>query len=987
MNENIGSTIDINRPLLKNEDQSYSTEKTITVDVGEGKNKKWVNIPTIVEGKEIPQAQAIDLYYQGKNKAVGEYTSMDEAVSSAKQRSEKIGEVRGVTPAKKTDTRGDLEKRFVNIFGAVGKGIEEAYAPKEDMGNRYLKLIEDVTQQDPNIDYTQEIKDNVFRAGFSRMDTADEKKQYLNKFVGEGNWDIDRYGAYIIKPGGLSQFGIKSDRPIPIDSPIAITKQDIADVAGSLPAALGGTAGAMAASGYGIPAGIVAAGAGAFIGKSIDELVEEQQGYNLQPLPEIMKDAGEEAVYSMAGEATARALKPIGRYLMGPHTRQPPAPRGGFGKLPPLTTTVEPARQRLTKEALEMGARPTIEQASNAKIAGRLQRTIHYIFGDPTEEINRRAIRARAIGLQREAGGVTGGKIPFVTARTAGKGLRTKVVESISNAQNTVAAAEKNVSSQINQSLKQLRRSLGSADPNINEKAVQIIEQSKDYFNTQAKSMYGAIDDLVEGQPIVSTQAMKRIAGNILEESPQAGKSRVFISPEAQSELSKVIRMDDFITLRQAQTTRTLLREAAYDPNMIKGVGKRHLSMLKRSVDDSINEAGEYLPTRVSTIVDKEGLPLQVDIPIDETTAKRASQLLKKADSFYKENISKYDDLFIERITRQQGKAGAIATEEFVDKLSGIKSVGRINNIKQLVGNKTWGKIQRQYLDDILLTTTDEGWNVNTSQAFNKINKTKNFDAIFGKQAKEVKETLRELAARNGKVNLESLNQKSDVVIALKESLVRQKELDQKMGIDFFRKIDEGKIDDTQIVDYIFRPKNTNLISQTKKFLGESSPEWQRIRQRSMYKILDTMVDSISDPTKEMINGTKLMQTLESFGYSKSVEDNPITEMFGKELAEKLYQYSRVTQFLTSKQKGFAGGLVAASIALHPLKNLPRLIQFKIMSNFMASEKGINYFIEGFKAPKTRAGADAITKAMMQLISQTEEMDRVPKEELQQARP
>ncbi len=875
------------------------------------------------------------------------------------------------------DNRSRFEKIIAGLGKSVEAGMDAALTPKEDMTARFARLVEDVTQRDPGIDYSQEVNDPVFRAGFSRMDTQEEKTKYLNKFIGRDNWKNDRYGNYVIKPEGLKQFGIESDNPIPLDSPLSITKSDLADMAGNAPAMLGATGGALAASGYGAPTGILAAGLGAFIGKTIDELVEEQQGYNTESVPEVLGAAAKEAGMAMAGEGVARALKPIGRYAMGPHTTQPSAPQGGFGKLPPIESTVDPARRELAKEAMDMGAVPSIQQASDAAISGRMQNMIFKVLGDPLEEINRRAIRKGAIGLQRSAGGDVSRRVPFVTAKESGKGAGRVIRESITKARQSVAAAETNVTSQINKSLSAMRKTFGSADVNINEKATAIIESSKNHFFNQARGMYGAIDDLVGGKPIVSTDAMKAMARRILEESPKSGKRRVFVSPEAQSELNSIMAMDDFITLRQAQTSRTLIREAGYDPNMIKGFGKRQLGMLKSSVDDAITEAGDYIPTRTSPIVDKDGVPLQFEIDIDVDAAKQAGKLLKEADAFYKTNISKFDDIFIEKITRQSGKPGTIASEEFVEKLASIRDIGRINKIRNLVGEKAWVKVQRNYIDNLLLPYTDEGFNVNAKQAFNKINKTKNLRAFLGDKAPEIKELMREIAARNGKVNLENLNQESGIVVALKETLKRQKDLDASTRIDFFNKIDQGKISNEQIVDHLFRPGNTTIISDTKKFLGENSPEWLRIRQRSMYKILDTMVDNLSDPTKEMINGAKLMKSLEDFGYRSSVGDNPITEMFGKELAGKLNRYAKVTQLLTTK-KGMSGGLVAASIALHPIKNLPKILQLKVMSKFLTSPTGVNYMIDGFKAQKTRAAADAFTKMAMQILflsKNTESLD------------
>lgn len=84
--------IDTNRPILENEDGSFSTEETTTLQ--DPLTQKWINIPTIVNGKRHSEEEALDLYMQGINKAVGRFDTLEEAVSSAEQRTMDIGKVR-----------------------------------------------------------------------------------------------------------------------------------------------------------------------------------------------------------------------------------------------------------------------------------------------------------------------------------------------------------------------------------------------------------------------------------------------------------------------------------------------------------------------------------------------------------------------------------------------------------------------------------------------------------------------------------------------------------------------------------------------------------------------------------------------------------------------------------------------------------------------------------------------------------------------------
>jgi lysozyme len=81
------------RPIIYNDDGSMSTEETVTVQL----DGKWVNLPTIVDGKRPPEGVndeewAIKQYREGRNQPVGTFDSLDEAVEAAKQRSNSLGE-------------------------------------------------------------------------------------------------------------------------------------------------------------------------------------------------------------------------------------------------------------------------------------------------------------------------------------------------------------------------------------------------------------------------------------------------------------------------------------------------------------------------------------------------------------------------------------------------------------------------------------------------------------------------------------------------------------------------------------------------------------------------------------------------------------------------------------------------------------------------------------------------------------------------------
>ena len=83
--------IDLRRPILNNNDGSFSTERTITI---EADGRQYL-IPTIVGGRQRTEEEAIQLWQSGQNPEVGVFNSPAEAEQAAQARSARIGQIRG----------------------------------------------------------------------------------------------------------------------------------------------------------------------------------------------------------------------------------------------------------------------------------------------------------------------------------------------------------------------------------------------------------------------------------------------------------------------------------------------------------------------------------------------------------------------------------------------------------------------------------------------------------------------------------------------------------------------------------------------------------------------------------------------------------------------------------------------------------------------------------------------------------------------------
>lgn len=113
-------------PLIKNPDGSFSSERTITIEMD---GKHYV-IPTIVGGRQLSEDAAVKAFQEGKSRAVGVYGSEKEADKAAKNRSMAGGVI----------SRDKL--KFGQAFAEARKAGEKEFVWR---GNSYTtKLKEEV---------------------------------------------------------------------------------------------------------------------------------------------------------------------------------------------------------------------------------------------------------------------------------------------------------------------------------------------------------------------------------------------------------------------------------------------------------------------------------------------------------------------------------------------------------------------------------------------------------------------------------------------------------------------------------------------------------------------------------------------------------------------------------------------------------------------------------------------------------------------------
>lgn len=86
-----GNTIDTSRPTIQNADGSVSTERTLTDLFSTPEGQRWLNYPSIVDGRQLEPAAATDALLQGRNAPVGVFESLPTAEKAAQQRTHFLG--------------------------------------------------------------------------------------------------------------------------------------------------------------------------------------------------------------------------------------------------------------------------------------------------------------------------------------------------------------------------------------------------------------------------------------------------------------------------------------------------------------------------------------------------------------------------------------------------------------------------------------------------------------------------------------------------------------------------------------------------------------------------------------------------------------------------------------------------------------------------------------------------------------------------------
>jgi hypothetical protein len=236
-------------------------------------------------------------------------------------------------------------------------------------------------------------------------------------------------------------------------------------------------------------------------------------------------------------------------------------------------------------------------------------------------------------------------------------------------------------------------------------------------------------------------------------------------------------------------------------------------------------------------------------------------------------------------------------------------------------------------------------------------------DEVYGpSRAGQIRRFAEEAASKNGKYPVDDLADSP-----MKDAIAAMRAADEELAawgkLPFVKRFSADAFDPEKEARLLLAPNSSRDISQVRSFLGENSPEWDRIRETSMGLLLKKAFTTLDDPVVEVILGKGLRKAVDDVG------ENTLTAMFGRQQTADLQKFSRVAHFLTTKKKGSSGALIAAAIAVHPLRNLGKLAKFFLLRKWFAAG-GLRHMTVGFDLPKTRWTADNITRMLTAIMAQ-----------------
>lgn len=171
-------------------------------------------------------------------------------------------------------------------------------------------------------------------------------------------------------------------------------------------------------------------------------------------------------------------------------------------------------------------------------------------------------------------------------------------------------------------------------------------------------------------------------------------------------------------------------------------------------------------------------------------------------------------------------------------------------------------------------------------------------------------------------------------------------------------------MDADEVVNYLIKPDRLVRLRHVKSLVPAN--QWAKVQSAHAQELLSNVVKGTDDPLKSVFDGRKFRDSLDAYGR------NVLEEVHGKQWVDDAYKYASALM-LAEKKMAMSGNIVAANVALHPVKNMPKLVWLRAVAKVMEQPGTFKYLTEGVRSAADGADNAAMARFAAQVLAQADD--------------
>lgn len=755
------------------------------------------------------------------------------------------------------------------------------------------------------------------RVHLASADSLDEKRAYLESVYGNGNVSSVR------QPNGTESLTVKHGNQWLLAEGGSMWKNAGADIVAHLPSLGGMAAGAAGGGELGlaggplapitVPLGIVGGAAvGAMSGKTVEKGVQAATApATIRPM---LKNGGANYSRDIIDAGEGGALGEVGGRFAGKVINK--VARGGLPDW--FTGSTDEIKKQFARVKAMGGKPPIMSVAPDLRKLSRMEIMAEKTTGPATSRntTNREVLATQAKRVLQN-GGVPKHEVDAVYEDLK-NGHFTQTGEPVGEAvakraQAHQAMIQKRIDDAITVAKGETDKQLKAFDDiasryekgTLGVDVAKGFQAAKEQFQVTMGHAYKQVDRLFGNKPIVETDGIRGVANMLLKKAQgvrpaanAAAAANVGEMGAADTALFKELGIEPpsgNITFEQAQRARSVLREAASGPAVIKNLRQREVGLIADAYDRAIAEAGM------------------------STDAQGAGKLLNAVDQAYGEGRSKFADAQLRTFLNDYRKTRVVPDPAKVaDLLIQSGKTERALEFKKTLGPDVWNKVVSQDMENVLFRARDPVTGaIDPSKLANIAASRRGLMAtIHGPDtASRMIELSKNLSAVNGKIPAEAL-EPGAFRSFMEQYEAASRDLDEFVTKDPIAALADPKLPPEQVYARVSKPENGSLLRRVVDFLAPvgkngirpQSPELNALRETALRQAMAES-ETLATVSKETELGANLTNYLAK--YPKASQEL----LFPGGMADALRQFDKDAQFLfpvihDPAVAGFKGGEV-----------------------------------------------------------------------------